>query len=310
MGKVAAPEMIRRGYSPRLTYGVIGAGATLGILIPPSIAMIIYGTTAGVPVTKLFVAGIIPGLLLSACFMAGVLVWSLLRPAATPRGDAYPLHEKIRGSVAVLPFALIILIVLGSLYFGVATPSEAGGVGAAASLAVCLLRGMLTVRGMAEIALETVRITSFLLLIVVGASIMSWVFDFLRIPRTLVQVVEDADLAPWLVMMVIGALYLVLGMFVESISMILMTLPVTFPIIIALGLDPVWFGVFLVVMVEIGLVTPPVGIVLFILRGVAQDIPLSEIVYGVLPFVAILIGFQVLIYIVPEIVTFLPARVG
>ncbi|MEZ5936146.1 MAG: TRAP transporter large permease subunit [Alphaproteobacteria bacterium] len=310
MGKVAAPEMIARGYSRRLTYGVIGAGATLGILIPPSIAMIIYGTTAGVPVTQLFIAGIIPGLLLSACFMAGVFVWSVLRPEATPPGDAYPLSEKIGGSLAVLPFALIILVVLGSLYFGVATPSEAGGVGVAASLAVCLLRGMLTPRAMAEIALETVRITSFLLLIVVGAAIMSWVFDFLRIPRTLVQVVEDAGLAPWLVMLVIGALYLVLGMFVESISMILMTLPVTFPIVTALGLDPVWFGVFLVVMIEIGLVTPPVGIVLFILRGVARDVPLSEIVYGVLPFVGILIGFQVLIYLVPEIVTFLPARVG
>jgi tripartite ATP-independent transporter DctM subunit len=310
MGKVAAPEMVARGYSSRLTYGVIGAGATLGILIPPSIAMIIYGTTAGVPVTQLFIAGIIPGLLLSACFMAGVFVWSLLQPEATPPGDAYPLGEKIRGSLAVLPFVLIIVAVLGSLYFGIATPSEAGGVGVAASLVVCLLRGMLTPRAMAEIALETVRITSFLLLIVVGAAIMSWVFDFLRIPRSLVQAVEDAGLAPWLVMLMIGALYLVLGMFVESISMMLMTLPVTFPIIIALGLDPIWFGVALVVMIEIGLVTPPVGIVLFILRGVARDVPLSEIVYGVLPFVLILIGFQVLIYLFPEIVTFLPERVG
>lgn len=308
MGKVAGPEMTARGYSQGLTYGVLGAGATLGILIPPSIAMIIYGTTVGVPVTQLFIAGIIPGILLSGSFMLGVFLWSALRPSATPPGEAYPLAEKLRGSVAVVPFVVIILAVLGSLYFGIATPSEAGGVGAAASLIVCLLRGMLTPSAMLDIALDTVRVTSFLLLIVVCASMMSWVFDFLRIPRTLVATVEAAELAPWLVMLIIAALYLVLGMFIESISMILMTLPVTFPIITALGLDPIWFGVALVVMIEIGLVTPPVGIVLFILRGVAGDVPLSRIVFGVLPFVAILIAFQVLIYLVPEIVTFLPAQ--
>lgn len=309
MGKVAGPEMTRRGYSHRLTYGVIGAGATLGILIPPSIAMIIYGTTVGVPVTQLFMGGIIPGLLLSGCFMLCVFVWSAVRPSATPRGEAYPIGEKIRGSIAVLPFMVIILAVLGSLYLGVATPSEAGGVGAAASLLVCLMRGMLTPRTMAEIALETVRITCFLLIIVVGASMMSWVFDFLRIPRTLVATVEAAALAPWLVMVLMGAFYLVLGMFVESISMMLMTLPVTFPIIVSLGLDPLWFGIALVVMIEIGLVTPPVGIVLFILRGVAGNVALKEIVYGVLPFVGVLIAFQVLIYMFPEIVTFLPMQV-
>lgn len=310
MGKVACPEMIARGYSTRLTYGVVAAGATLGILIPPSIAMIIYGTTVGVPVTKLFMAGVIPGLLLSAGFMGGVAVWSALRPDATPRGQSYTMKEKIQGSVSVFPFLFIIVIVLGSLYGGVATPSEAGGVGAVASLVVCAFRGMLTRELVYETAAETVRITSFLLLIVVGAAVMSWVFDFLRIPRELVSVVKAADMAPWLVLMMIAGIYIVLGMFIESISMMLMTLPVTYPIILSLGLDPLWFGVFLVVMIELGLVTPPVGIILFILRGVGDDVPLREIVYGVMPFTAIMLGFLTLTYIFPQIVLWLPAQVN
>ncbi|MEJ8572084.1 TRAP transporter large permease subunit [Microbaculum marinum] len=308
MGKVACPEMISRGYSRRLTYGSVAAGATLGILIPPSIAMIIYGTTVGVPVTQLFIAGIIPGILLSVAFMGGIAVWSMVRPSATPAGEQHSLGAKVRGTVSVLPFVVVIVVVLGSLYAGVATPTEAGAVGAAASFVICLLRGMLSPRALYDIAMESVRITSFLLLIVVGAAIMSWVFDYLRIPRTLVSEVEAADLAPWLVVLVMAGIYVVLGMFIESISMMLMTLPVTYPIVVALGLDPIWFGVALVIMIEIGLVTPPVGIVLFILRGVGEKIPLREIVYGVMPFIAILLAFQVLIYLVPDIVTWLPAQ--
>ncbi|MBZ8134476.1 TRAP transporter large permease subunit [Afifella sp. IM 167] len=308
MGKVACPEMIRRGYSERLTFGAVAAGATLGILIPPSIAMIIYGTTVGVPVTQLFLAGILPGVLLSLAFMAVIGAWSLVRPEATPAGEPYPLKDKLRGSLSVLPFVVVILVVLGSLYAGVATPTEAGGVGAAASLVICLLRGMLSPRALYAIAMETIRVTSFLLLIVVGAAIMSWVFDFLRIPRTFVSAVEAADLAPWLVMLIMAGIYVVLGMFIESISMMLMTLPVTFPIIVSLGLDPIWFGVALVIMIEIGLVTPPVGIVLFILRGVGEKVPLREIVYGVLPFIGVLLALQVLFYFVPEIVTWLPEQ--
>lgn len=168
---------------------------------------------------------------------------------------------------------------------------------------------MLDWRGLYDTAMETVRVTSFLLLIVVGAAIMSWVFDFLRIPRTLVSTVEAAELAPWMVMLTIAVFYVILGMFIESLSMMLMTLPVTFPIVVALGFDPVWFGIALVVMIELGLVTPPVGIVLFILRGTSENVPLREIVLGVLPFAGIMLAFQVLIYLWPALVLWLPAQV-
>lgn len=308
LGAVTAPEMIRRGYSHRLSYGVVAAGATLGILIPPSIAMIIYGNVVGAPITVLFMAGVVPGLLLAALFMATAFVWSLAVPDATPNERAYTWGEKFRALAGVLPFLFLILMVLGSLYVGVATPTEAGAVGAAAALLLCLQRRALTLRALYETALDTVRVTAFLMLLVVGASIFSWVFDFLRLPREAVAAVTGAELAPWLVMLLICVVYLGLGMIIESISMMLMTLSVTFPIVVALGFDPIWFGVVLVLLIEIGLITPPVGMVLFILRGLSDNVPLRTIVLGVLPFIVVMLGFVVLLYLFPGIVTWLPSR--
>ncbi|BBK40359.1 membrane protein [Allostella vacuolata] len=310
LGSVAAPEMVRRGYSPRLTYGVVAAGATLGILIPPSIAMIIYGNVVGVPVTQLFLAGVIPGLLLAALFMVTVFVWGLVSPSAIPAGESFPLSRKLQAVVGVLPFLVLITAVLGSLYLGIATPTEAGAIGAVAALAMAVQRGRLDWAGFYATLLETVKVTAFIMLIVLGASVMSWVFDFLRLPRAMVQLVTDADLAPWLVMLIIVAIYLALGCFIESIAMMLMTLAVTFPVIVSIGMDPVWFGVVLVLLVEIGLVTPPVGLVLFVLRGMSDTVSLRDISLGVIPYILVMLGFIWLLYIFPDIVTWLPRTVG
>ncbi|MCO5070015.1 MAG: TRAP transporter large permease subunit [Rhizobiaceae bacterium] len=309
LGRVAAPEMTERGYSNRLTYGLVAAGATLGILIPPSIAMIIYGNTVGAPITVLFVAGIVPGFLLAGLFAATVIIWSYISPSAVPVGDAYSLGEKVRALIAVLPFIILITAVLGSLYFGIATPTEAGAVGAVAALGLCFQQRKMDVSTLYKVLYETVTVTSFIMLIVIGASIFGWVFDFLRLPRELVNTVTGWDLQPWMVVTLIAVFYLVLGMFIESISMMLMTLSVTYPIIVALGLDPIWFGIVLVILVEIGLITPPVGIVLFILRGMS-DVPLRDIVLGVMPFVVLMLGFVVLLYLFPQIVLWLPGQMG
>jgi tripartite ATP-independent transporter DctM subunit len=310
LGSVAAPEMVKRGYSPKLTYGVVAAGATLGILIPPSIAMIIYGNVVGVAVTQLFIAGIIPGLLLSALFMLLVAIWAVLIPGAVPKGEGYPLAEKMAAAVAVLPFVLLIAAVLGSLYLGIATPTEAGSLGAAVALLMAVQRRRLSWTGLYEVLLDTVKVTAFIMLIVVAAAVLSWVFDFLRLPRAMVQVVNDANLAPWVVMLIITAVYLILGCFIESIAMMLMTLSVTFPIIVAIGLDPLWFGVVLVLLVEIGLITPPVGMVLFVLKGMAPKIELRDIIVGVTPFIFLMLGFIWLLYVFPGIVTWLPKTIG
>ena len=310
LGSVAAPEMVKRGYSPKLTYGVVAAGATLGILIPPSIAMIIYGNVVGVAVTQLFIAGIVPGLLLSALFMLVVAIWAYFIPTAVPRGESFSVKEKVTSAVAVLPFILLIAAVLGSLYFGIATPTEAGALGAGVALIMAVQRRRLDWSTFYDVLLDTVKVTAFIMLIVVAAAILSWVFDFLRLPRAMVQVVNDANLAPWAVMLIIVIVYLILGCFIESIAMMLMTLSVTFPIIVAIGLDPIWFGVVLVLLVEIGLVTPPVGLVLFVLKGMSPNVELRDIIVGVTPFIFLMLGFIWLLYAFPEIVLWLPRTIG
>ncbi|MCU4178901.1 TRAP transporter large permease subunit [Bosea sp. BH3] len=310
LGSVAAPEMVKRGYSPRLTYGVVAAGATLGILIPPSIAMIIYGNVVGVAVTQLFLAGIIPGLLLSFLFMVTVFIWGLVSPRSIPEGEAYPMSRKIAATVGVLPFVLLIVAVLGSLYLGIATPTEAGAIGAVAAFLMAVKRGRLDASSLYACLLDTVKVTAFIMLIVVGAAVMSWVFDYLKLPRAMVQLVTDAGLEPWLVFAIIVLIYLILGCFIESIAMMLMTLSVTFPVIVSIGLDPIWFGVILVLLVEIGLVTPPVGLVLFVLKGMSDNVSLKDIAYGVIPFIFLMLGFIWLLYFFPGIVTWLPSKIG
>lgn len=306
LGRVSCPDMISRGYSPRLTYGVTAAGATLGIMIPPSIAMIIYGSTVGAPIDVLFIAGIVPGLLLAAGFMGAAFVWSVAVPGAAPKTDAYTWGEKMRSLASLLPFASVIIAVLGSLFMGIATPTEAASLGAAMSLILCVVYKRFSWRALYDAATETVSVTSFIMLIVVGASILSWAFDYLRLPHALVEMAKDANVAPWLVVAMVSLIYIVLGMFVESISMMLMTIPVAFPLMMALGFDPIWFGIYLVIMVECGLITPPVGIILFVLRGVSGDVPLREIAYGALPFVGIILAFVVVMFSFPELIAWLP----
>jgi len=309
MGIVACPEMIRRGYSPRLAYGSIAAGGTLGILIPPSIPMIIYGSTTGAPIATLFIAGIIPGILLVLSFMALIFIWATLdRSAAPPVGDRLPWSEKFAALLQVLPILLMIAAVLGVLYAGVATPSEAGALGAAAALFVCLFRRKLTVREFGAALLETAKVSSFLFVIVVGASILTYGFDYLRLPALLVEAVRKAQLEPWLIMTAISVVYILLGMFLDSISMMVMTLPVMFPLIVSVGFDPIWFGVILVILLEIGLITPPVGVNLFVLRGFSGATPLKEIAIGATPFALIMTAFIVVFYLLPDLITWLPRK--
>ena len=310
LGRVACPDMIQRGYSAKLTYGVNAAGATLGIMIPPSIPMIIYGSTVGAPVNLLFIAGILPGLALAVLFMAAAFVWSTTVPGAAPRGQRYSMGEKLRSLVNVVPFVFVITAVLGSLYAGIATPTEAGALGAAMALVLCVAFRRFSWKMLYETAVETATVTAFIMLIVVGAAILSWVFDYLKVPRTLVETIKGADVAPWVIIAFISLVYVILGMFVESISMILMTLPVVYPVVMALGLDPIWFGIYLVTMVEVGLITPPVGMVLFVLRGVSGKVPLKDIAIGALPFVGIILLFVAIMFAFPGIIGWLPSKVG
>ena len=307
MGRVAGPEMMKEHYDPKLAYGVLAAGGTLGILIPPSIAMIIYGPLAGVPVTELFLAGIIPGILMIVAFSSVVTVWIFIKGSSAPAGQNVSLKDKILALKGVAPALALMAMVLGSLYAGFATPTEAGAVGVLGALLICLVRKSLTMSDFGYALEETVLATSFLLMIAVGAAVMSFAIDFLSMPQALVDFVQGLNLTSFGLFLAIIVLYLILGMFVEPISMILMTLPVVLPVIATMGWDPLWFGIVLVMLVEIGLITPPVGMILFILAGVSDNkVSVANISAGALPFVAAYLGMLLLLFAMPDLVTLLP----
>ncbi len=294
IGTVACPEMIRRGYSERLTYGSIAAGGTLGILIPPSVPMIIYGTTVGVPVATLFVAGVIPGVLLMLLFMAVILIWALVFPQAAP--PAPPQLERIPGGGidVALVAGLVVLTVL-SLYLGVATPTETGAVGAFLAFVLCAVRGRLTWTLMRESLVETVTVTSFIFLIVVGANLVTFGFDYLKLSQSLMNAATAASVDRWTIFLIVMVVYVVLGMFLDSISMLVLTLPVVFPLMKSLEFDPIWFGIVLVIMAEVGLITPPVGMNLFVLQGIGRGVSMRTISLGAAPFLlAMLVAIALL----------------
>ncbi|TXL76423.1 TRAP transporter large permease subunit [Vineibacter terrae] len=306
VGTVACPEMIRRGYSEKLSYGTVAAGGTLGILIPPSVPMIIYATSVGVPVAKLFIAGILPGLLMTLFFMMVILAWALTYPAAAPalpRGTKIDLtrDSAIDSGLVVL----LILLIIVSLYAGLATASETGALGAFLAFAICWGRHRLDRSVISAALLETVVVTSFIFLIVVGANIITFGFDYLKISQKLMAAAVDAEVHRWLVFLIIVLVYIVLGAFLDSISMLVLTLPVVFPVIQALGFDPIWFGVVLVIMAEVGLIHPPMGMNLFVLQGIGKGVAMRTIAVGALPFLGAMFLTVVVLCLFPEIALFL-----
>lgn len=306
MGRVAGPEMMDEGYKPELAYGVLAAGGTLGILIPPSIAMIIYGPLAGVPVTQLFVAGILPGLMMIAAFALVTFIWLIIDKSAAPEGQKYPLIERIRALKGVIPFLVLMALVLGSLYAGIATPTEAGAVGVLGAIVISLFRGTLNFKELMGACEEAAIVTSFLLMIAVGAAVMSFGVDYLQMPQALVGYLGELNLSDFWLFVAIVILYFILGMFVEPISMVLITLPIILPVIAAAGWDPLWFGIILVMLVEIGLITPPIGMILYVLAGVSEKrASLGEIATGALPFVLIYLIMVFFFFAFPGFVTVL-----
>jgi tripartite ATP-independent transporter DctM subunit len=308
VGSVACPEMTRRRYAPALAYGSVAAGGTLGILIPPSVPMIIYATTVGCSVVELFLAGILPGILMMLLFMGVILGWVMLRPQDAPaigRGEGPALtRDSLIDSGLVL---LLILVVIGSLYAGLATASETGAIGAVAALVFCILRRRLTGAMLWSCLVETVTVTSFIFIIVVGANILSYGFDFLKVSQQVMSLATGAGLERWTVFIAIVAVYIVLGMFLDSISMLVLTLPVVFPVSQALGFDAIWLGVILVIMAEVGLITPPVGMNLFVLQGIGKGIALRTIAVGALPFLGAMLVTVFLLCLWPGIALVLPA---
>ncbi|GAA6147810.1 TRAP transporter large permease [Pseudooceanicola nitratireducens] len=306
LGKVALPEMKRLGYAPSLATGSIAAGGTLGFLIPPSTGFVLYAILTEESIGRLFMAGILPGLLLTVLFMGAIWLVSLRDPAAGPRGAHVPLAQKLRTLGEAGPLLAVIAISIGGIYLGVFTPVEASGIGAALTILLALVRRRLSWDGFKEATLSTLSTSAMLYTIVIGANVLNPFFAITRIPATLGEGLGALGLGAYGTLLVIILAYVVLGMFMDGLSMLVITVPVVYPVIIALGFDPIWFGVIAVIVIEMGMITPPVGLNVFVVRGVAGDVPLTTVFRGVFPFLAAMILALLLIIAFPGIALFLP----
>ena len=303
MGVLAGPEMEKRGYDNRLTYGSLAAGATLGILIPPSTVMVIYGILTEQSIATLFVAAILPGLLLTALFLLTIYLLAVYRPELGPRGPRFSLRE-LGGLLALF------LLVIGGLYTGWFTPTEAAGVGAGGAMAVTLLKRRLTGAALRASLQETTLSTAMIFLVLIGANIFGYFLAVSQVPEQVIAGATTFGVNRFAVLGIIVLVYILLGCLMEGLAMMVITLPVVFPVIIQLGFNPIWFGVVLTVLLEMSLITPPVGMNVFVLSGVAPGVRMSAIFQGILPFFLTMLLCLFLLILWPQIALFLPGTMA
>ncbi|HEX5513895.1 MAG TPA: TRAP transporter large permease subunit [Gammaproteobacteria bacterium] len=307
IGTVALPAFKERGYNERLALGSLAAGATLGILIPPSINMIIYGAITNTSIGKLFIAGIVPGIALAGLFMLVIAGYALVRPdIAGNKEPVLPWSQRLLRLLDLLPPAFVFAIVMGSIYTGWATPTEAAALGVLASLLVAAFNRKLSFAMLHQAFLSMARTTAMILLIIVAAFFLNFVIGVLGIPTTLSNWVADLGLSPMQLILVLVLFYLVLGCFIETLSMMIATVPIVVPIVVQFGFDPIWFGIFLVLMMEISLITPPIGMNLYVVQGVRGEGRITDVMTGSLPFLLIMLAFVLAIIIWPGLVMWLP----
>jgi len=306
IGTVAFPAFRGKGYAETWVLGSVASGATLGILIPPSINMIIYGAMTNTSVGQLFQAGVVPGLILAALFMAMIVIASILHPAISGSSQPIPWEVKRKRLKDLLPPLAIFILVMGGIYGGWATPTEAAGLGVMASLFLVLAQGQFTWRLLSDSIMAAVRVTAMTLLILIAAFYLNFVVGILGIPEQVSKAMSALDVAGWQAILVLVVFYVILGCFIDSLAMMIATTPIVFPVVIALGYDPLWFGVFLVIMCEIALITPPVGMNLYVVQAVRGRGTVTDVVRGVLPFLVCIFLLVALITAFPEIVTWLP----
>lgn len=306
MGKVAIPAMRRLGYADSLSAASVAAGGTLGILIPPSIIMVVYGVATQTHIGMLFAAGVVPGLIAIAGYMLAVK-WAVWRdPDSAPLGDEADRLDGRELFRALWPVALIFGIVMGGIYGGLFTSIEASGIGAVAALAFALSRRNLKLRDIYAIFVDTAHTSAMMFAIILGAALFGEFVNMTGVHEGLLKVVQGSGLPPYGVVLLMVVLYILLGSVLESLSMILLTVPIFFPIIKSMGYDPVWFGILIVVVVEVGLIHPPIGVNLFVIRSVMPDIPMMTVVRGVIPFIVADLLRIFLIASVPAISLWLP----
>ncbi len=305
VGKVAVPEFERYGYNKALGLGALTSGGVLGPLIPPSATMIIYAVLSETSLGHLFIAGMIPGILLAFMLAAVPIILCTHNPALGPPAGKFTWAERFRALKKMWPIVLVMFFILGSIYFGIATPTEAGGVGCTAVIIIAVAYFGLRLKGLYRAMTEAVLINAMLLIIIVGATFFSYVVGSSGLARNLVDIVTAAAISPILVIISIMVLLIILGCFIDGITIMMLTIPIFLPMILGLGYDPVWFGVLFVTNMEIALITPPMGINLFLVRS-TFDMPTGELIRGVIPFLIILFIFLFILVAFPQLSLWLP----
>lgn len=310
MATVALPQMKKFNYDPALATGVVAAGGTLGILIPPSTIFIIYGIMTEQSVGKLFVAGVLPGILLAALFALVILVWSRLQPGLCALAPKASWREKFASLAGVIETIALFFIVMGGLFVGLFTPTEAAGIGALGTYVIALIGRNLTWRSFVRSLSETVRISCMIMTIVAGATVFGHFLAVTTIPTEVGAWVAGLPVSPVVVMALIIVTYLFLGCLMDSLAMIMLTIPVFYPVVTTLGYDPIWFGVIIVMVGGMGVITPPVGINVYVVGGIARDVPLHIIFKGSLYLMSAMIILTTLLIIFPQIALWLPGLMG
>ena len=306
MGQIALPEMKKYKYDDTLATGTVAAAGTLGILIPPSTVLIVYGYLTEESIGKLFIAGILPGVLLSIFFAATVALLCWRDPAIGPPGVPTTWKEKLHAITGIIETVILFFLAIGGLFLGWFSPTQAGAIGAGGSLIIGLARRQVTWRSFVEAGKEGLRTACMVLFIITGAIVFGHFMAVSRIPFMLADWLGGLPIHPMAVMVVIIFIYFLGGFFMDSMALIVLTVPIFFPLVMKLGFDPIWFGVIIVLTGEMGVITPPVGVNVFVIKGIAPDVPLENIFKGIFPFLAALIIVTIILVIFPQIATYLP----
>ncbi|MGE0099535.1 MAG: TRAP transporter large permease [Hydrogenophaga sp.] len=308
IGKMSIPELTKRGYPPDKIVGSLGGASTLGLLIPPSIIMIVYGVAAEVSIAKLFVAGVLPGLMLAALFSGYLMIWALLHPDKVPLSDTrMSFTEKLRESRHLIPVILLIGGVIGTIYAGIATATEAAAVGVVGALILSAAQGSLNWVTFRDSLLGATRLYCMIALILAGAAFLTLSMGYIGLPRHLAEFVTSLGLSPGVLLLALALFYIVLGCFLDGISMIVLTMGVILPTVTAAGIDLIWFGVFVVIVVEMAQITPPVGFNLFVLQGMTKR-EITWIARVCMPYFLLMVAAVMMLWWFPQIVTWLPSR--
>lgn len=306
MGSMAVKELRGQGYEKTIVYGSLASAGTLATMIPPSILFILYGSFAGVSVGQLFIAGIVPGLMLTGLFMAYILARALMQPEIAPRPPMPTLRAVLRSLSTLAGPMFLIIAVMGSIYSGIATPTESAAVGSVGAMLILLVEGRLTLRILIEAARMAVRTTCMIALMMVGTQFISVALSVLQIPASMAGWIAELPLEPWMIAALVGVFYIVLGAMIEGTSMFFLTFPVIFPVMMSIGYDPIWFGVIMALFIEMSLITPPVGLNLFIIQQISEERGTGAVIRGSMPFFLLMVLALAVFIAFPGLVLWLP----